>query len=143
MSHYVGQCTMGPTSFMDALPTHFDIDIMSKNNRRKGHNWEREVAKDLRDRGIFPKAATSRYVSRQLDDAKIDIANTGPYGIQCKCSHTTPDYRQLIPEMAENCAVPVVAFKDQKKSKTGKWLTQGRYVIMKYDDFLELIAKSK
>ena len=54
---------------------------MSKSARRKGHQFERDVAIKLRE--IFP--AAKRQLEYQIDDCVgVDIANTGRYKIQCK-----------------------------------------------------------
>ena len=55
---------------------------VGKANRRKGHNFERQVVNDLKE--IFPEA--KRQLEYQTDECQgIDIANTGKYKIQCKC----------------------------------------------------------
>lgn len=52
-----------------------------KMSRTKGHSFEREVAIALRL--VFPKAR--RQLEYHENDCKgIDIADTGPYKIQCK-----------------------------------------------------------
>lgn len=60
---------------------------MEKNNtgrtsRNKGNNAERQYAKVFRDLG-FSKCVTSRYGSRQHDDAAIDLINI-PINVQIK-----------------------------------------------------------
>ena len=55
---------------------------MPINSRRKGHDWERRVARDLRE--IFGKGIRRGY---QTDDNahEPDVAGT-PFWIECKCS---------------------------------------------------------
>ena len=62
-----------------------------KHSRNKGAKFERDIAKLLRDRGIFPKA--KRHLEFQAEEAALgrDIDNTGEYGIQCKA------YKQYAP----------------------------------------------
>jgi hypothetical protein len=73
---------------------------MSNAARRKGHDFERLVAKKLRD--FFPSAATSRYKSRSLDDAGVDIADV-PFYIQCKSGYEKhrPKYDLILSRMDE------------------------------------------
>lgn len=52
-----------------------------KRSRRKGHSFERDVAIALR--GLYPKA--KRQLEYQEDECVgVDIANAGPFKIQCK-----------------------------------------------------------
>lgn len=72
--------------------------VKSKPNvRRIGHNYERKVAKELRDLG-FTRAATSRATSRIMDDAKIDI-NGVTYNIQCKAVKTGLNVFSVLDDM--------------------------------------------
>lgn len=67
------------------------------NVRRIGHNYERKIAKELRDIG-FTRAATSRATSRIMDDAKIDI-NGVTYNIQCKAVKTGLNVFSVLDDM--------------------------------------------
>ena len=71
--------------------------------RRKGHDFERAVAKKLRD--LFPLAATSRQESRALDELEVDIANV-PIYIQCKSGYerARPKYELILTRMEEKLA---------------------------------------
>ncbi len=54
---------------------------MSKLSRTKGHSFERAIAIALR--GVYPGAR--RQLEYQENECKgIDLAETGPYKIQCK-----------------------------------------------------------
>jgi hypothetical protein len=76
---------------------------MANTARRKGHDFERLVAKRLRD--VFPLAATSRQESRALDEAEVDIANV-PIYIQCKSGYekARPKYELILSRMEEKLA---------------------------------------
>ena len=50
--------------------------------RRRGHTFERDIVKLLKELGY--SATTSRYSSRELDDAKVDIDTDAPFNIQAK-----------------------------------------------------------
>lgn len=77
---------------------------MSKNNRKKGHDLERQVTSDLKF--SFPFARTSRAASKQLDNCKIDIAFT-PILFQCKAGYTRnrPKYEEEFVEMKKQIAL--------------------------------------
>lgn len=61
-----------------------------RSSRRKGHQFERDVAIWLR--GVFPNARRQlEYHSR--DARGVDLQETGPYRIQCK------KFRQYAPIM--------------------------------------------
>jgi hypothetical protein len=72
------------------------------NNRRRGHQMERDTVIDLRP--IFPKVTTSRNASKLLDDSKVDIANI-PLRIQCKLGYKTnrPKFDLIKKECDELC----------------------------------------
>lgn len=108
---------------------------MSNRNRTAGHNWEREVINDLKKRG-YKDAVSARYESKRLDDAGVDIVNTPPFNMQCKNEAKRPDYHKLITEMPDGINVVIHKYTEKKGTK---FLTQGKYVIMEYDNWLELI----
>ena len=57
-----------------------------KASRRKGHQFERDVANALKP--IYAKA--ERHLESQASQAfGVDIRNTGPYRIQCKAFKST------------------------------------------------------
>ena len=109
---------------------------MSNRNRTAGHNWEREVIKDLKKLG-FENAASSRYESKKADDAGIDIVGTGPFNFQCKNESKRPDYHKLISEMPSG--INMVLHKYTKKTEKGKFVCQGKYAVIDYETFLTLL----
>lgn len=55
---------------------------MSKSQRRKGHDFEREIARDFQKIG-FPDAR--RHLEYHSRDANgVDLQGTGPYAVQVK-----------------------------------------------------------
>ena len=70
------------------------------NNRKKGHDLERQVSKDLRE--LFPFTKTSRNSSKLLDDTGIDIVFV-PFKIQCKRGYNKvrPKFETLKQEVIE------------------------------------------
>ena len=109
---------------------------MSNRNRTAGHNWEREVIKDLKKSG-YKDAVSSRYESKKADDAGIDVVNTGPFNFQCKNETKRPDYHKLITEMP--AGINIVLHKYTKKTEKGKFGCQSKYAVMEYDTFLILL----
>ena len=109
---------------------------MSNRNRTAGHNWEREVIKDLKKIG-YAKAVSSRYESKRADDAGIDIVGTDPFNIQCKNETKRPDYHKLITEMPDG--INIVCHKYTKKGDAGKFQCQGKYAIMDYETLVMLL----
>lgn len=63
---------------------------MSKASRDKGHNYEREIARRLKNSGIFPDA--KRHLEYQFSEAEAnrDLDDTQPFAIQCKHWKSTP-----------------------------------------------------
>lgn len=109
---------------------------MSNRNRTAGHNWEREVIKDLKKLS-YTDAVSSRYESKRMDDAGVDIVNTGPFNFQCKNETKRPDYHKLITEMP--AGINVVLHKYTKKGEKGKFGCQGKYAVIEYETFLMLL----
>lgn len=102
---------------------------MSNYHRRKGHSWEREVAKMLRD--IFPDAA--RQLEYQENECNgIDLKGTGSFKIQCKCSYHVPNIPRVFDEFKglRKGDIPVVAFKVDGK---------GMYAALKIEDLIRLM----
>jgi hypothetical protein len=104
-------------------------------NRTKGHAYECLLAARWRGLG-FPDAATSRYVSRQLDDAGVDIANTNPYLIQAKAYKSAPPIHAIIDELEKKFPgqVPLVYWKRPRV---------GEVVTLRASDFEEMINSAK
>ena len=70
---------------------------MANRNRTAGHKWELEVIKDIKEIG-YTEAVSSRYSSRETDDAGIDICNTDNLAIQCKNTSKNIDYHKINKE---------------------------------------------
>lgn len=56
--------------------------VNGKNNRKKGHDAERQYAQVFREMG-FTYCRTSRQANRLLDDAGVDLCNL-PFNVQVK-----------------------------------------------------------
>lgn len=123
-----------------------------RNNRTAGHGYELEVVTLLRESGCFPHIATSRSQNRQRDGEKVDLVNCNEqingrleYNFQCKNSQDRINYHQLLEDMPQlDGIINVVLHKYTRKSgKSGRFVTQGRYAVLKQEDFLQLIKFRK
>jgi len=111
-----------------------------RNNRTAGHNWERECVKLLSE--FFPDVVTSRSESKRRDDQKVDLCYTDYLNVQCKTLKDRVDYISILKEMPEEEGQLNVIFeKKTSKSPKGRFITQGKYVHMTLDDFIDLIRK--
>jgi len=101
---------------------------MASRNRTAGNNYERQVAKELREFGF--DAVTSRSESRNLDARGIDLVSNFPLKPQMKCSINQPNVHKLLEETEAN----IIFFKKTEKAKK-KFVTKGEYIMMKKEDF--------
>ncbi len=112
----------------------------SSRNRTAGHNYERDCVKILRE--FFPNVVTSRAESRNRDDQKVDLCYTDFLNVQCKTLVQRVNYIEVLNEMPEEEGQMNVIFdKKTKRTQKGRFVTEGHYVHMHMEDFLELIRK--
>lgn len=100
---------------------------MSINSRKKGHAFELEVVKWMREAG-FDEAITTRLGSKMLDDQKQDIMNTGNLIIQCKAVESL-NVHKAYNEMPNKEGMFNILM--HKKNRQGTLVTMGK------DDWLE------
>ena len=120
------------------------------NTRTKGHNWERQIVKMLRDELGFEFAKTSRFASRILDNCKVDIAGV-PFLIQAKAGYekNRPKADEIFKEIEENLKKnfpkddPVHSFPKVLIHKLNGKHKFHNLVTMPYDDFKYLLLKIK
>jgi Holliday junction resolvase len=101
--------------------------MSGKTSRTKGHSFEREIAKTLKDEGIFPDACRQlEYQENQCNG--VDLANTGKLRIQCKRMKSSVPISKIeeIKSDGIHCLV----------SKTDRKPT---YITLKFEDFLQII----
>lgn len=68
-----------------------------KNNKRRGSDYERQIAKELREIG-FTGVVTSRSESKAMDDMKVDLIdkeNQLPFHAQIKRCIKYPNYIEI------------------------------------------------
>jgi hypothetical protein len=112
-----------------------------KRNRTAGLNWERLLAKTLRELG-YKHIVTTRSESRTRDAQKIDLINKNerengrfPLNIQAKTTNTHLPYAKLLAEMPVGPEYNVIFHKMTKKTEVN-FITTGTYAILQLDDFL-------
>lgn len=112
---------------------------MSKRNRTAGLNYERDIASEYRDLG-WEDACTTRYSSRQKDDAKIDIDNVKPFSPQCKYMKNQPNFSDLLNKIGNSdTEIPIVHFKRNKGKGKGK----DELVVLRKEDWYEILESMK
>jgi hypothetical protein len=112
---------------------------MGKNNRLKGHNFERQIAKEFRELG-FPLAKTSRHASKLLDDCKVDIYGI-PVNVQAKNVKTSIKYQEifdsmislLTKHMPDRLMYPMAIFHKRQGD--------GEYVVIRKSDFYDMVRR--
>lgn len=112
----------------------------AKKSRSKGHGFELQVIHELTDLG-FQGLVSSRSESKNLDDAKIDIAETIdklPCYIQCKATVNTPNIEEISDSCKRKDRPLVVMWKKQNSKKK-----QHDYVLMPKDLFYQLLTNMK
>jgi Holliday junction resolvase len=108
---------------------------MSNAARDRGHKFERDTVNELIKRGW--EACTSRYSSRKLDDAGVDIDSNYPFQIQCKATVKQPQIWTLL-ETTDATAI----FYRRIEKHGGRFYQDGEYVTVKMDAFLDLVDKA-
>ena len=107
---------------------------MKKNNSRSvGHTYERQLRKELITLG-WDKCQTSRYASRETDDANVDFVHTEPFNIQAKRWVSAPSYHEILKSMPDDLNYNVIFHKRPNK---------GEVVVMDKKTFYEIIAMLK
>jgi hypothetical protein len=116
-------------------------------NRRKGHQFERDVVNKFKGLG-FSFCRTSRAGNRTLDDSKVDI-DMIPYNVQCKKGYTkginyTALFKQMkeglesnFPPKHEQHTYPSIILHDKGRKPDEK------LVIIQEKDFWTLMKKIK
>lgn len=110
----------------------------AKQSKRKGNSYELKIIHELTDLG-YDGLKSSRSESKNLDNAKIDIADTlnvlDFYG-QCKRTKNTPN----IESISEACPYkdkPLIVFWSKESDRQ----QNNEYVMMPKEYFYKLIKK--
>lgn len=119
------------------------------NQRRSGHNWEREVVKDLAD--LFgltsEEIGTTRENSRKMDARGLDIWFKDSIGVDIQCKEKTTNSETLIPleasyiDMMKTDNKKILAFKTYRKRRGDKRRkVTGRFAVVEWEFFLHLLS---
>ena len=111
-----------------------------KNNRTKGHSAERLYA--LKFRELFPKCQTSRYASRMMDDAGVDLVGL-PMLVQIKAGlQKGMKSHEVLKNIKDNLpdeSKPKVLIHHKEGAKGKKRDEFSSLVTMTFEDFFHLI----
>lgn len=115
---------------------------MKNTNRTKGHNAERLYA--LRFKELFEECQTSRYASRMLDDAGVDLANI-PLLVQIKAGvhkgmkpeEVLQNIKNKLPKESEEKPKVLIHHKQGKPGKKRDEFSS--LVTMTFEDFFTLL----
>lgn len=122
--------------FITGLINKYDM----ANQRRKGHDYERKICRQLKEMGY--DAVTTRQESHSLDAAGVDILlRDAEYHVQCKSTSQTFNYPRFFEEYGEGLDKEIVVFHKRTKKAQTRFTSQGEYVIMKKKLFYELMEK--
>lgn len=109
-------------------------------NRRRGNDYERKIAKELRDLG-FSGVVTSRSESKNMDNNKVDLIDTEnklPCYIQLKKTTSTPQYFSIQKETTVPKDKFVILWNKQKNIND-RFMSEGEVFIVPKELFYELI----
>lgn len=96
--------------------------------RRRGHNYEREVAN--RFRKLFPKSR--RQLEYHAEDARgVDLQNTGRFAIQCKRNKGYAPISKLEEVKPRAGEMPMLITKGDRKRDVA---------VLYLDDLLEILS---
>lgn len=99
------------------------------NSKAKGSDYERKIAKEFREYG-FSNCKTSRFESKMLDDAGVDLTNTGFFNVQLKAVERLGSYHDILTSMPKDNNYNVIFHKRNRKGET---------VTMSKEDFYEIM----
>lgn len=120
---------------------------MANRNRTAGLNFERQIVLEVKELGF--SAVTSRAESRNMDNKGVDIFspigedNQLPVHIQCKNTTINPKYDVLLSSELLPKDKPTVVFHKKTKKAKSKFMSSGDYVILKKEDFYNLLKQIK
>jgi hypothetical protein len=102
------------------------------NNRRKGHNYERQIANELKN--WFPGSLTTRFgAGNKKDYEGIDIINTGMFNVQCKRKQNLNPFT-VLQNMPKDHRYNLIFWKKDRVRDT---------VVLDKEDFYEILEMLK
>lgn len=107
--------------------------MSGKTSRTKGHNFERSLRQEFRELG-FENCETSRYANRKLDDACVDLTDTGCFSVQAKAYKNQPNFRKELDKMPQDSNYNLIFHKKPYEKDI---------VVMYKEDFYEIAKMLK
>ncbi len=118
--------------------------MSGKRNRNAGNSYERKIKNELNKLFNGSDYRTTREVSR-FKDAKgidlIDINGKGWFSVQCKNTVNFPKLDGI--NFVTDEGYPNILFWKRTKNVNGRFMPRGEYVVMKKEDFYELLEKCR
>lgn len=115
--------------------------MATNTNRTKGHNAERFYATKFKE--LFPNCATSRYTSKQMDDAGVDLTGI-PLLVQIKAGLQKGlkpvEVLQNIATNLPNHTEPKILIHHKQGAKGKKRDEFSSLVTLTFDDFFTLLS---
>jgi len=84
--------------------------------RAKGHRYERQLRKEFIELG-FTECQTTRFASKMLDDAKVDLWGTDPLYVQAKNVERNFDPQAILESMPKTKTHHNIVIRKKKKFK--------------------------
>jgi len=119
----------------------------SQRSRRVGNQFERDTVNKLKSTGFFNHIGTTRFLSRALDAAKVDICNNPvetdeklPYFIQCKCYKGNIDYMKVLQELPKVEGQLSVIFHKRTEKRGNRFFTVGNFAFLEEEDFIKMMV---
>jgi len=86
-------------------PLSLKDSVLTKriNSKRKGNQFEQEMALKLRQDMNWAHCWTSRFIGARLEDSKgVDLTGTPGFNIQCKAvERLSPGYHEILASMPD------------------------------------------
>jgi len=120
------------------MDEHTKRSFKASQSKRKGNGYELKIIHELTDLG-FEGLKSSRSESKNLDNAKIDVADTlGVLDcyIQCKRTKNTPNI-ETISEACPYKDKPLVIFWNKESDRQ----QNNEYILMPKEYFYKLLVK--
>jgi len=118
-------------------------EVIGKRNRQRGHSYETQIVKELKEITKDEALCTSRSESKRLDDMKIDIADPNkilPFYCQLKATQATPQIKKLNSEVGKK-DLPLIIFWKATEARDKKQISVGEYCIMPKEFFYTLLKE--
>ena len=110
-------------------------------NRSRGQGYERRLVNELKEITRNENLCTSRSESKNLDNAKIDIADPDHvlcFYVQAKATQAVPAIKKINDEVGLKDK-PLVIFWNAQEARETKQISKGEYCILPKSFFYELI----